>query len=271
MVLVLLLVSIVDRFMTPLYNILCSIAFLLSMLHYGKSYIRIFTFLLLSVMTTAGVFAQKQKIRNLPYYDQRLLHWGFCLGLNLPDISFQHSGLESGEGWWATCPDVNPSFMVGLMGDLAITEHLNFRVSPTFLFQQRNVTFAREANQNYSEKRQQLKSSCIAIPLSFKISTRRINNYRPYLVSGADFSFDLGHAGEDPIVFKRFDYGLHIGMGCDFYLQFFKFAPELRFNLGLSDMIDHERKTLKDETMRPFTDAILSARNTGLSLIFWFE
>lgn len=248
------------------------------MLHQGKSYIRIFTFLLLSAMATAGVFAQKQKIRNLPYYDQRLLHWGFCLGLNLPNISFEHSGLASGEGWWATCPEVNPSFMVGLIGDLAITEHLNFRVSPTFLFQQRNVTFARDFTDPtdeqaliHAEKKQQLKTSCIAIPLSFKISTRRINNYRPYLVSGADFSFDLGHAGEDPIVFKRFDYGLHIGMGCDFYLQFFKFAPELRFNLGLSDMIDHERKDLKDETMRPFTDAILSARNTGLSLILWFE
>lgn len=250
--------------------------------------------LLLSLsMATAGVFAQKQKIRNLPYYDQRLLHWGFSLGLNMPDITFTHSGLEQGEGWWATCPQVNPSFIVGLMGDLAITEHLNFRVSPSFLFQQRKVTFARDAVVPYyenvinddgsvqqvlagetvtrQERGQQLKTSCIAIPLSLKISTRRINNYRPYMVTGVDFSFDLGHAGEDPIVFKHFDYGLHIGMGCDFYLPFFKFAPELRFNLGLSDMIDHERKDLKDETQRPYTDAIQSARNTGMSLILWFE
>lgn len=263
------------------------------MLRFIKSYYRALVVLSLLLMSTAGVFAQKQKIRNLPYYDQRLLHWGFCLGLNMPDVVFTHSGSESGEGWWATCPEVNPSFMVGLIGDLAITEHLNFRVSPTFLFQQRNVTFARDfmapvyehvldeqgsaqevlmgETLSHAEKKQQLKTSCIDIPLTLKISTRRINNYRPYMVSGLDFSFDLGHASEDPIVFKRFDYGLHIGLGCDFYLQFFKFAPELRFNLGLSDMIDHERKNLKDETMRPFADAIQSARNTGLSLILWFE
>lgn len=260
---------------------------------FKNNHIRIFSLFLLLILSTTGLVAQKQKIRNLPYYDQRLLHWGFSLGLNMPDITFTHSGSESGEGWWATCPEANPSFMVGLMGDMAITEHLNFRISPTFYFQQRKVTFARTSMDpvyenilvddgsiqqvqtgeamTRSERIQQLKTSCIDIPLTLKISTRRINNYRPYMVSGLDFSFDLGHAGEDPIVFKRFDYGVHFGLGCDFYLPFFKFAPELRFNLGLSDMLDHERKELKDETMRPYTDAIQSARNTGFSLIFWFE
>lgn len=257
------------------------------------TYIRVLAVVLLAVWSTSALLAQKQKIRNLPYYDQRLLHWGFSLGLNMPDITFEHSGSESGEGWWATCPQVNPSFMVGLMGDMAITEHLNFRITPAFYFQQRKVSFARNQvspiyenilNEDGSvqqvqtgegltrqETVQQLKTSYIEIPLSLKVSTRRINNYRPYLVGGLNFGFDLGHAGEEPIVFQRFDYGLHIGLGCDFYLQFFKFAPELRFNLGLRDMIDHERKDLKDETMRPYTDAILSARNTGMSLIFWFE
>ena len=60
-------------------------------------------------------------------------------------------------------------------------------------------------------------------------------------------------------------------MGCDFYLPFFKLAPELRFNLGLLDMIDHKRKDLKDLTLMPYTEAIMSARNTGLSFILWFE
>lgn len=230
-------------------------------------------FLLLFLLTAPTALAQKQKIRNLPYYDQRLLHWGFCLGLSLPDIAFEHSGSMEGEGWWATTPQANPSFLVGLMGDVAITEHINFRVTPQFCFQQRNVKYInRELSADAPlERTQQLKTSCIDIPLSLKVSTRRINNYRPYLVSGLDFSFDLEHAGEDPIVFQRFDYGLHFGLGCDFYLQFFKFAPELRFNVGLRDMIDHERRDLKDQTLRPFTDALLSARNTGVSLVFWFE
>lgn len=229
-------------------------------------------FILLMMCFSAGMaLAQKQKIKNLPYYDQRLLHWGFSLGLSMPDITFTHSGNASGEGWWATCPQVNPSFQVGLMGDLAITEHLNFRLTPFIYFQERAVSFARELNNISESNSQHLKTTYIEIPASLKISTRRINNYRPYLVTGMHVDIDMAHEKETPIVFNRFDLGLHIGLGCDFYLPFFKLAPEIRFNLGLLDMIDHDRKTLQDHTMMPYTEAIKSAHNTGMSVILWFE
>lgn len=215
---------------------------------------------------------QKQKIKNLPYYDQRLLHWGFSLGIDLPDVTFTHTGAENGEGWWATCPQVNPSFIVGLMGDLAITEHLNFRMTPMLLFQERQVTFGRTVDDMGREEiTQALKTTYIEIPASLKISTRRINNYRPYLVAGAQLDMDMSHEKETPIVFKHMDIGIHIGLGCDFYLPFFKLAPELRFHMGLLDMIDHEREGLQDQTMMPYTNAIQTARNTGMSLILWFE
>lgn len=232
--------------------------------------LKLLTLLMLCSLTGTAV-AQKQKLKNLPYYDQRLLHWGFILGLDLTDLVITHSGNASGEGWWATCPDVNPAFQVGLMGDLAITEHLNLRISPAIHFQERKVTFRREVDEQVQETSQQVKSSYVEVPVSLKISTRRINNYRPYLVAGLQGAFDLLHEKEAPLSLKRFDLGIHIGVGCDLYLPFFKLAPELRFNLGLLDMVDHERKGLKDETMRPYTDAIASARNTGMSLIFWFE
>lgn len=91
------------------------------------------------------------------------------------------------------------------------------------------------------------------------------------MVAGAQFDLDIAKAKETPIVFNRFDMGIHIGMGCDIYLPFFKLAPEFRFNLGLLDMIDHKREDLQDETMMPYTEALKSARNTGISFILWFE
>ena len=231
----------------------------------------LFLLAMLLSLSSGSVLAQKQKLRNLPYYDQRLLHWGFSLGLDLTDMVITHSGNAAGEGWWAMCPDVNPAFMVGLMGDLAITEHLNLRVSPSIHFQERKVAFRREVNGVEEKNSQQLKSTYLEVPVSLKVSTRRINNYRPYLVTGLQGSFDLLHEKEAPLELRRFDLGIHIGVGCDLYLPFFKLAPELRFNLGLLDMIDHERKKLKDQAMMPYTHAVQSARNTGMSLIFWFE
>lgn len=244
-------------------------------MHFFCRHIRLLLLTLLMV-PALSVTAQKQKIRNLPYYDHRLLHWGFSLGLSTPDISFTHTGAPDSEGWWATCPDVNVAFLVGLMGDVAITEHLNFRCTPTLHFQERGIAFERNTTDDEGaalreRTTQQLKTTYMEVPFSLKISTRRINNYRPYLVAGVQVDVDMAHEKETPIVFERLDVGLHAGLGCDFYLPFFKLAPELRFNLGLLDMIDHKRKGIKDETLMPYTNAIKSARNTGMSLIFWFE
>lgn len=226
---------------------------------------------------------KRPPVKNLPYYDQRRLHWGFCLGIDMNDVTFvQATPPEGVTNWTACCPQVNPAFIVGLMGDMAITEHLNLRLSPLMRFQQRNVTFRSETmvqdeggnlQPHVLQSEQKLKTTYLELPLSLKVSTRRINNYRPYLVAGVQADIDMSHEKKTPIVFNRFDFGVHIGLGCDFYLRYFKFAPELRFNLGLVDMLDHNRKDLEEEPleMLHYTQSLTSARNISMSLIFWFE
>ncbi|MCF0179436.1 MAG: PorT family protein [Bacteroidales bacterium] len=220
---------------------------------------------ILLLCLSISVFAQTQKLKNLPYADLRRFHYGFCLGLSLADITFQHNGTD----WYAECPEANPAFSVGLLGDLALTENLSLRCQPSLHFISRNISFR---NQLTTEiVKQNLKSCIIEIPLSIKVATKRLNNYRPYLSAGFSTQYDLAHAKETPIVFNHFDISLHIALGCDTYLPFFKFVPELRFNLGLLDMLDHVRKDLKDETLMPYTDALSSAKNKYVSLIFYFE
>lgn len=230
------------------------------------------TFLLMVLSGSGMLMAQyrKQPIRNLPYYDQRRLHWGFCLGMDMSDITFADSEPASAAiKWNAVCPEVNPAFIVGLVGDIAITEHLNVRVTPMMRFQQRKVVFRHDED----EVSQKLKTTYLEVPLSLKIATRRINNYRPYLVTGVQAAMDMSHESKTPIVFNRLDFGVHVGIGCDFYLHYFKFAPELRFNLGLIDMLDHKRHDLREEPaeMMYYTQSLASARNISMSLIFWFE
>lgn len=226
---------------------------------------RVFFTLVTILLTSFTLFAQKQRLKNIPYIDHRRLHYGFSLGINMTDVNFAHNGTD----WYAESPSANPAFCVGLMGDLALTEHLSLRCAPTLYFQSREITFRNVTDQQ--TVKQTLKTSYIELPFSLKIATRRLNNYRPYILGGVSAYYDMTHENEEPIVFNRFDIGLHIAIGCDTYLPFFKFCPELRFNIGLLDMLDHNRKDLKDPTLMQYTDAIKSARNKGVSLVFYFE
>lgn len=67
--------------------------------------------ILLFFCISGAMFAQKQKLKNLLYVDLRRFHYGFCLGLSMTDITFQHTGTD----WSAECPSVNPAFSVGLL------------------------------------------------------------------------------------------------------------------------------------------------------------
>jgi len=222
--------------------------------------------LLLLLTGILSLPAQRQGLKNMPYIDQRRLHYGFLLGIDMADITFEHSGAND---WTAECPAINPAFCVGLMGDLALTEQVNLRCTPMLHFLSRDVRFR---CRNCGETRTQtLKSNYVSIPVSLKVATRRLNNYRPYFLLGSQIDFDLAHELEQPIVFRRMDVGLHVALGLDSYLPYFKFCPELRFNIGLLDMLDHERKGLKDETLLPFTQALSRARNKSISLLFFFE
>lgn len=227
--------------------------------------------LLAATCDATALHAQRQGIKNLPYVDQRRWHYGFFLGITMADINLLHTGatLDDGSTWQAEAPTCNPSFCVGLMGDLAFTEHLNLRCSPAFYFLTRDITFRNSLSGE--TKNQNLKSSYLELPLSLKFSAHRLNNYRPYILGGVSVLYDMTHEEETPLVFKRFDFGLHVALGCDTYLPFFKFIPEIRFNIGLADLVDHKRKGLKDEAMRQYTDAIRSAKNKSVSLIFYFE
>ena len=222
-------------------------------------------YLLVLFCSFSSAIAQKQIIKNIPYIDQRRFHYGFALGLNANNIIFEHSKQE----WSAECPDINPAFCVGLLGDMALTENLSVRCTPMLYFISRNISFRNYISETTVS--QDLKSCNLEIPLSLKVATKRLNNYRPYMLVGANISYDLSKEKETPIVFNHVDYGIHIALGCDTYLPFFKLCPELRFNLGLADMIDHERKGLKDENLMQYTNAISKARNKSISLIFYFE
>lgn len=228
--------------------------------------LRVFLLAVVALASAVPLSAQKRpRVQNLPYVDQRRLHYGFLFGINFSDITFVHSG----DTWFASVPGVSPCFEVGLIGDMALSPHVSLRSTPSLYFMQRDITFRHALTGQ--ETVQGLKSTYMEIPVTVKVATRRLVNYRPYIAAGLSAWYDWTHEEETPIVFRRFDASFHVALGCDFYLPFFKLCPELRFNFGLLDMIDHDRNGLRDPAMMQYTDALRAARNRSVSLVLYFE
>jgi hypothetical protein len=233
-----------------------------------KIYISFLFFCLLSI----HLFAQKQKVKNQPYGDQKLYHFGISVGMNVQDLILTNGGLPVGDGtgtWYASIPDYSPGFSVGLLADLYLNPFMNLRFSPSLHFGDINFKFTEPATkQEYDAT---IRSNYLTAPLDLKIRSMRLNNYRPYLIAGVYGALDLGKKKDEAVLLKSFDYGFTVGLGCDFYLPIVKIAPELRFSFGLTDLIEHDRKDLTDKSMQKYSDALTKGTSRMITLVFNFE
>lgn len=215
--------------------------------------------------------AQPEKVKSLPYIDQRRVHFGFVLGMHTQDLAFSHTGKiqPNGESWYAEIPEFSIGFSVGLVSDMAFTESLNLRFTPSMYFGNKNIVL-REASTG-NRITQDIKSNYILMPVHLRYSARRVNNYRPYLTAGFNPTVDISKRKDTPLVLNRFDMAFEVGLGCDLYLPFFKLIPELKFSLGLLDVLKHKRPDLKDPARIVYTEGIRKANSRMVSLLFYFE
>lgn len=234
---------------------------------------------LLVLLVVAGqLFAQGKQTTgmNNPYYDEKLVHFGFSLGVNLMGYAVTESLMEQdGEIYHARVSNLLPGFSVGFITDVRLAKYLNLRITPTLQFSSRTITYKNESGNPLPYGRapeQSLLSLPIEIPVTLKWTALREGNYRPYLTGGMGISYDFTNDKERPLLHKPFDYFLTVGLGCDFYLSWFKFCPEIRYQVGFNNMLTpvSERPELSEPDYF-YTNALSHLRNQAIIIIFNFE
>lgn len=228
-------------------------------------------FLLMLLTICIAVPAQKRKVQNRPYIDQRRLHYGFFVGVHTQDLEFENNGFitEEGEQWFADVADYSPGFSVGVLTEVYLTSNLSLRAIPSLYFGQRNITF-HEQN-SYEEYRQVMKSTLLACPFNLKFSAPRFNNHRPFIVTGINPTFSLTNKERQALKLKRWDCYAEIGLGCDFYLYYFKLIPELKFCFSLRDLLVKDRPDLTDKSLLKYTQSLDATTSKMIMLTFYFE
>ena len=83
---------------------------------------------------------------------------------------------------------------------------------------------------------------------------------------------NLNSTNDDYLKLKKSDVFLEVGLGCDFYLPFFKLRPELKFMFGLSNTIDKNHvNNIQDKNMLPYAMSAKEAHSKMIALTFYFE
>lgn len=241
----------------------------------------IITLALLLAMGVAGGMAQdNDMILNREFADRKLLHFGFSVGANFQNLGITNNGYvtENGEAWFADIPNHSPGFCVNVLADYRLGEHFNLRFSPGMYFGNKVVKFVNanvlpdEVDPSKINSRQNIKSTYVVLPLDLKCSAKRYHNMRPYFTGGVMGIYDVSKDHPDQIKTKDMDVMLTVGLGCDFYLPFFKLCPELKFCFGLKNILEKNRPDLQDNTeMLKFTQSINKIQDNMVVLTFYFE
>jgi len=234
------------------------------------------------LLFTLTVVAQRERPRNLTSFDFKRIHFGFTVGVNLMDVGFVRN-YEAEDFLYADLTQLQPGFQVSIVSDLRLSENWNLRFLPGISFGSREIWFFEYVNGVVGEPVEiphvsnpvALGPAFLDFPLHFKYRSKRVNNYRPYVVGGLNFRYDMSAKksgiydsdSEEYVKFKRGDLYFEFGFGVDNYLKYFKFAPEIKLAVGLMDMIDPSGRTGHPE----FANSIEYARSYMIMLNFHFE
>lgn len=215
---------------------------------------------------TANAQFNEDPIINLETEDDHLLNWGYFLGLNQYDFKFEYKD-DLGD----VLVDKSFGFNVGLIGELRINKFVDVRFEPGLHYGTRKLGFRGFSEENDAIR--EVKSTYINFPLLLKISTKRIGNWKPFLVGGVSTSLNLG-SNEDSLEdnsggtfrMKKNIYSYELGFGIDFYTEYFKFSPSIRGVFAINDELVRDA-----DPNSPWTGNINGMRTRGIFINFTFE
>lgn len=224
---------------------------------------------------SAQVFNRRlagKKQKNLGDYDRQRFHFGFSLAVNKTNFRVKRiPDLHTLDSVFVVEPVGQPGFNLGIISDMRIGTMLNLRFIPTLSFSERVLQYSLYGNDTLLNA-QKVESTFLEFPLTLKFKSLRINdgNWRAYLIGGGKFIWDLAsqekieeQTGEKVLKLKKIDYAYEIGVGFDFYLEYFKLSPEIKVSFGLNDQL------VKDGTI--FTNSITSLKSKSILFSLHFE
>ena len=232
-------------------------------------------FLLIIFFVIENCHAQlfsKKRVLNNENFDKPALSWGYFLGMNNYDYNFDYVS-----DTYDIQTEKTFGFNVGLIGNLRISDYFDLRFEPGLVMSNRNLLYnPLSFNQtDFLENihKREIKSTYIHFPLILKVSAKRLNNFKPYVLAGISTAINLSSKENSvndnslgQFRTKKNVFFYEVGFGIDLYLEWFKFSPSIRGVFAISD--EH---VPDNDIVSPWTNNIEFMKTSGILINFTFQ
>mgnify|MGYP003546620231 FL=1 len=205
--------------------------------------------LILAIVSMQETIAQGvgYKRKHLEFYDDKPIHYGISFGMPFTryNVQFNQSFLSDPNLINIETP-INSAFRMGFTINKRINDRFDIRTTPAVSLYDKQLKYSFKDGSSEIEKRE---STWIEIPLLLKYKSERRGNSRMYLMGGFTLGIETnvkrsqGSANTGRLETKGSDFSIDYGIGYEQFFEFFKFAPELRFSHGLTNIISPTRST----------------------------
>ncbi len=228
--------------------------------------------ILLFLFIVNETFSQRyKKSQNLARYDNQKIHFGFTLGINELNFSLKKSSNTINNDTLKTIHTKSQKgFNLGIVSNLRLGKYTDLRFVPSLVFGERHLYYGFRDSLNKNDTRvKKIESTLIDFPLYIKYKSERYNNFRAYITAGLKYSMDIASQdkiddeGKEIVKLKKNDLLGEIGFGIDFYLEYFKFSPQIKISHGILNLLK------KDKSV--YTKSINRLTTNGWILSFTFE
>ena len=200
------------------------------------------------------LFAQLREGLNLPNHDDKPYYFGIVLGYNTSHYSISHSPYFLQQDSVQTVESPNSGRIhLGIVANLQLSKRWDIRFYPlNLIFSQKKFDYTLkypDPEDGQMTKSQKVESIVMSWPLQVRLKSDRIGNFRVYTLAGVKFDYDLAsNAGatnaDNLLKVKKSDFGYEVGIGFQFFYQYFILSPEIKVSNGLGNVL------VKDPTLK---------------------
>lgn len=198
--------------------------------------------LLGAILLVQSSFAQREM--HLYDHDSKPYYFGITLGANMSRFHTElHPRFLQDDSVYVAEPVNSGGFGLGLLATLRISDRFQLRFNPQLQFMERSIYYKLKYpdGEGLTEVTKPVESVSVSFPFQVKLQSDRIGNFRVYMLGGVKGDIDLASnarakKAEELIKIKKYDYGIELGLGFNFFFPSFILSPELKISNGLGNI-----------------------------------